>query len=98
MAFMPQVIAGLFGLAWAFLLGASFTGKIGFCLIAVTGGVFASSQAGGREWVYWVCLVLIIAMFVMTLFGVNISGFFFASPIAFALGTFTARMTMRFVR
>ena len=96
MTYLPQIIAIVIGLVAAFLMGASFSGVIGFLLIALMAGITAQLMAPGSERVYWVAVAAIMLMILLSYFGIDIDGFVFIAPAIFALTYFAARLAKKF--
>ena len=96
MNYLPQIVAVVIGLVVAVVIGASFTGIIGFLVLALLAGFTAQAMEPGSERIYWLAVGGIVLMILLSYFGLNISGFIFVVPAFFALTYFAARLAKKF--
>ncbi len=90
------VVAVLIAFLSGLLIGATLFGLIGFALMGLIAGAVASTQTAGSERVYWVCLILLVSMILVSFIGLSVSRFLFIAPLIFSVSYFFARLVRRF--
>lgn len=92
---MGIILAGLVALALGFVLEEGVVVWLMFAGVGVVAGLTARTQPPGAEKVYWLFVLVIIALAVMAYFGIHANRFAFILPIVFVASYFLARLVQK---
>lgn len=93
---MGIILAGLFALGLGMFLEDGLMIWLMFAGVGVVAGLTARTQPPGAEKIYWLFVLVIIALAVMAFFGIHASRFAFILPIVFVASYFLARLVQKF--
>lgn len=95
---MDVILAGLI----AFGMGYALEGTIGAWLIFTVTGLLASGfakvQPRGAEKIYWLFVLLVLALVVLSYFGTSLHRYWFILPIVAIVSYFVARLVQKIGR
>ncbi len=90
------IASALTGLGLGLILGQNLFGLLVFLLAASLGGYLATRLHKGSERVYWGFVGLTLALWLMSIIGLNLNRLIIILPLVLTAGYFVARLIGRF--
>lgn len=90
------IASAITGLGLGLILGQSLFGLLTFILAASIGGYLATRLHKGSERVYWGFVGLTLALWLVSIIGLNLNRLVIILPLVLTAGYFMARLVGRF--